>query len=236
MEISLDLSISELINRPNRFIFEGMVDGQLQRWHYPVTGEIGKVDNFQGMLCLFTPATNVKGRKTQRTVEAISLNRGKDWIGINQNRINGWIESLLRQNALSAMINTKGCSICHEVRVGDSRIDIAVDNGGRYTFLEFKTHIHGLLLSSGGMDRLPDSGEQRHGNQKNPFPNTTSRMDVRKARMSQFGEKEKERKKKQGWCTGREGCQKSHITAHLSPSPPLRALPLNFGISHRHDR
>jgi hypothetical protein len=41
----------------------------------------------------------------------------------------------------------------------------------------------------GGMDRLSDSGEQRQGNQKNAFPNTTSRMDVRKARMSLSGEK-----------------------------------------------
>jgi hypothetical protein len=32
-------------------------------------------------------------------------------------------------------------------------------------------------------------GEQRHGNQKNPFPNTTSRTDVRKARINLFGEK-----------------------------------------------
>jgi sugar fermentation stimulation protein A len=157
MEIPLDLSIGELVNRPNRFIFEGMVDGHLQRWHCPVTGKIGKVDNFQGMPCLFTPATNVKGRKTQGTVEAISLNRGKDWIGINQNRINGWIESLLRQNVLSAMINTEGCSICHEVRVGDSRIDIAVDNGETYTFLELKTPIHDLLLSSGDTFSRPSS-------------------------------------------------------------------------------
>jgi sugar fermentation stimulation protein A len=157
MEIPLCLSVGELISRPNRFIFEGIVDGQLQRWHCPVTGKIGKVDNFQGVPCLFTPAANVEKRKTQGTVEAISLNRGKDWIGINQNRINGWIESLLRQNALSAMINTEGCSICHEVRVEDSRIDIAVDNGGTCTFLELKTPIHDLLLSSGDTFSRPSS-------------------------------------------------------------------------------
>jgi hypothetical protein len=37
-------------------------------------------------------------------------------------------------------------------------------------------------------------GEQRHPNQRNPFPNTTSRMDVRKARMSLFGEKKNKKK------------------------------------------
>ncbi|MDR2776433.1 MAG: DNA/RNA nuclease SfsA [Puniceicoccales bacterium] len=157
MEISLCLSVGELVGRPNRFIFEGMVEGQSQRWHCPVTGKIGMVDNFQGMPCLFTPAANTEKRKTQGTVEAISLNHGKNWIGINQNRINGWVESLLRQNALSAMINTEGCSICHEIRVGESRIDIMVDNGGTFTFLELKTPIHDLLLSSGDTFSRPSS-------------------------------------------------------------------------------
>ncbi|MDR2628901.1 MAG: hypothetical protein LBC30_02855, partial [Puniceicoccales bacterium] len=41
MEIPLCLSVGELVSRSNRFIFEGIVDGQLQRWHCPVTGKIG---------------------------------------------------------------------------------------------------------------------------------------------------------------------------------------------------
>jgi hypothetical protein len=42
-----------------------------------------------------------------------------------------------------------------------------------------------------GIARLIREG---HGNQKNPFPNTTSRTDVRKARMSLFGAKKKQNK------------------------------------------
>ncbi|MDR2779036.1 MAG: DNA/RNA nuclease SfsA [Puniceicoccales bacterium] len=157
MEIPLCLNIGELISRPNRFIFEGIADGQLQRWHCPVTGKIGMVDDFRGMPCLFSQAVNREERKTQGTVEAISLNHGIDWIGINQNRINGWIEALLRKNAFPTMVNTVRCSIHREIKVDDSRIDILVDNGERRTFLELKTPIHDFLLSSGNSFTQPSS-------------------------------------------------------------------------------
>jgi hypothetical protein len=52
----------------------------------------------------------------------------------------------------------------------------------------------GIPRSGAGQTDCGIRGEERHGNQKNSFPNTTSRMDVRKARMSLFGEKKKKRK------------------------------------------
>jgi sugar fermentation stimulation protein A len=157
MEIPLDLSMGELVGRPNRFIFEGISGGKAQRWHCPATGKIGSIDNFRGLPCLFTPAVRGKKRSTEGTVEAISLNGGRDWIGINQNRINGWVEYLLRKNALPHMIFTEGCCLHHEVQIGDSRIDLAIENGGKCTFLELKTPIHDLLLSPGDHFTRPPS-------------------------------------------------------------------------------
>ncbi|MDR0418452.1 MAG: DNA/RNA nuclease SfsA [Puniceicoccales bacterium] len=157
MGIPLNLHIGELTNRPNRFIFEGIADGKMQRWHCPVTGKIGLVDDFRGIPCLFTPAANDGKRTTQGTVEAISINCGIDWIGINQNRINGWIEHLLRKNAFPAMIDMEGCSVHHEVKIDDSRIDLVVKNGEKCIFLELKTPIHDLLLLPGDHFSRPPS-------------------------------------------------------------------------------
>jgi sugar fermentation stimulation protein A len=157
MGIPLNLSIGELISRPNRFIFEGMVGGEIQRWHCPATGKIGLIEDFRGISCLFTPAASDGKRTTQGTVEAISLNRGIEWIGINQNRINGWIGYLLGKNAFPDMINTEGCFVQREVKIDDSRIDLVVSNGEKCTFLELKTPIHDLLLLPGDHFSRPPS-------------------------------------------------------------------------------
>jgi hypothetical protein len=50
-------------------------------------------------------------------VDAISLNCGVDWIRINQNRINEWIEQFLQKNALSNMIENAGRHVRHEVQI-----------------------------------------------------------------------------------------------------------------------
>jgi sugar fermentation stimulation protein A len=157
MEIPLNLRLGELVGRPNRFIFEGIADEKFQRWHCPATGKIGLIENFRGIPCLFTPAASDGKRTTQGTVEAISLNCGTDWIGINQNRINGWVECLLRKNAFPEMIDTAGCSVHHEVKIDDSRIDLVVENGEKCTFLELKTPIHDLLLLPGDHFSRPPS-------------------------------------------------------------------------------
>jgi sugar fermentation stimulation protein A len=157
MQIPLNLCLGEIVSRPNRFVFEGTAQGKIQRWHCPVTGKIGLIEDFRGIPCLFTPAFPNAKRTTQGTVEAISLNHGTDWIGINQNRINGWVELLLKKNALPSMINTEGCRVRHEVKIDDSRIDLAVENGEKCTFLELKTPIRDLLLSPGDHFTRPPS-------------------------------------------------------------------------------
>ncbi|MDR2341042.1 MAG: DNA/RNA nuclease SfsA [Puniceicoccales bacterium] len=156
--IRLDLKLGKLISRPNRFIFDGIVNGQKQRWHCPVTGKIGKIANFDGIPCLFTPATPSDKRLTQGTVEAIHLPEKTGWIGINQNRINGWFEEFLRRNAMLNLVNTNGCTIHHEVMAGGSRLDLVVKNGNFRTFVELKTPTHDLLLTDNARFTTPSSG------------------------------------------------------------------------------
>jgi sugar fermentation stimulation protein A len=156
-EIPLHLETGELVGRPNRFVFEGIVNGKIQRLHCPVTGKIGIGGDFNGIPFLFTPASDMKNRSTCGTVEALSINGGKDWIGINQNRINGWMESLLKQNALPLMIDSNGCTVRHEIQVDDSRIDIVVEGEKGKTFLELKTPMRDLLLQPNDRFTRPPS-------------------------------------------------------------------------------
>ncbi|MDR3117795.1 MAG: DNA/RNA nuclease SfsA [Puniceicoccales bacterium] len=146
MIIPLHLSRGTLLNRPNRFVFIGKWRGKERRWHCPVTGSIGGVKDFSGVPCLVTPRTPGADRTTEGTVEAISLDDGRSWIGINQNRINGWVEQLLLANALPDLIPCSGAAVHHEVRVGNSRLDLAVEREGRTTYLEIKTPMHDLFL------------------------------------------------------------------------------------------
>ncbi len=62
--------------------------------HFPSTGSIGSL-KFDHIPCLVSENIN-KNRKTKYTVDAISLDsmeiNNKEWIGINQSKINYYIE------------------------------------------------------------------------------------------------------------------------------------------------
>jgi sugar fermentation stimulation protein A len=158
MSIPLELACGVLLERPNRFVFLADVGKERLRLHCPVTGSIGGVKDFNGIPCLLTPAKK-KGRTTAGTVEAISLDGGKSWIGINQNRINGWMEELLRADALKKMISCKGAEISHEVCVGDSRLDLCVRHGEKRTYLELKTPMRDLIFRPDAEFQPPSSKE-----------------------------------------------------------------------------
>jgi DNA-binding sugar fermentation-stimulating protein len=116
------------------------------------------VKNFRDIPCLIQPGNPADGKRTTAgTVEAISLDGGGSWIGINQNRINGWVEQLLRINALPLLIPCDGAEIQHEVRVEKSRLDLCVTRNGKKTFLELKTPTHDLFLSSDAKFTPPSS-------------------------------------------------------------------------------
>ncbi|MDR0339978.1 MAG: DNA/RNA nuclease SfsA [Puniceicoccales bacterium] len=145
MAIRLKLQRGKLIERPNRFIFWADFKGERLRLHCPVTGSIGGVKDFHGIPCLFSPSA-AAGRRTAGTVEALSLDRCRSWIGINQNRINGWMEELLRADAMKKMVRCKGAEILHEIREGNSRLDLCVRHEERRTYLELKTPMRDLFF------------------------------------------------------------------------------------------
>ncbi len=122
-------------SRPNRFIMMVTLNEKIFKCHCPSTGRIGNIE-FKNIPCLVSKSENPE-RKTAYTVEAISLDpikkKNKKWIGINQTKVNGYVEFFLRTGQLNRMI-PKSDDIKREVTLGKSRIDFAVGN----TYLEIK--------------------------------------------------------------------------------------------------
>lgn len=129
-------------SRPNRFIMNVELEGSLVKSHCPVTGRIGNLV-FDEIPCLLSKGDS-PGRKTQFTVEAISLDpidkKGKSWVGINQTRANDYVDFFLRSGSMSS-ITGKSKTVKREIRQGDSRIDFLVNSR---VFIEVKTLLHDL--------------------------------------------------------------------------------------------
>ena len=127
-------------SRPNRFIMNVLISGVIEKCHCPSTGKIGDV-KFENVACLVSRAENPE-RKTKFTVEAFSLDRGKNWIGINQTRANEYVEFFLRTEQLKDIF--KGVDeIKREAKLGKSRIDFLINNRD---YLEVKTPLNMLLI------------------------------------------------------------------------------------------
>lgn len=122
-------------SRPNRFIMLIKLNNKTIKCHCPSTGRIGDLV-FKDIPCLLSKSTSDK-RKTDYTVEAISLDqinkKNKDWIGINQVKINKYIGFFLENNQFPKMIKAKN-NIEKEKTLRNSRIDFLIDE----TYLEIK--------------------------------------------------------------------------------------------------
>lgn len=115
-------------SRPNKFIFMVDINGTVEKCHCPTTGRIGEIE-FKNIPCLLSE--NAPGRFTRYTVEAISSDR-KNWIGINQNKANHYIEYFLKTRQLSKLAHG---SVQRERSLSFAKVDFLVGN----TYVEVKT-------------------------------------------------------------------------------------------------
>lgn len=127
-----------ILARPNRFIMD--VDfgkGAPVRCHCPAVSRIGDLD-LAGRPCLVSDSRNPR-RKLPLTVEAFSLQQPdaaeKQWIGINQNASNRYVEHFLREGAFKAITGPVD-QLRREVPLGSSRLDFLVNES---QYLEVKT-------------------------------------------------------------------------------------------------
>jgi sugar fermentation stimulation protein A len=126
------LERGKILCRPNRFIMQVEKGAEVFRCHCPSTGKVGNI-TLDGLPCLLSPSTTT-ARKTAYTVEAISLDEAKSWVGINQNAANRYIEHFFLKGLLKKIV-PGGHRILREQKIGHSKLDFKVEN----TYVEVKT-------------------------------------------------------------------------------------------------
>ena len=124
--------------RINRFIFIVELNGERVEAHCPSGGTIAGIPrkDFKSIKCLLSDHGDNTTRRTRYTVEAISLDNGHTYIGINQTASNHYVHQFLQDKNVQNTLDIDGI-VVREKKLGNSRIDFKVDN----TYIEVKTMV-----------------------------------------------------------------------------------------------
>lgn len=124
--------------RINRFIFIVELNGQKFEAHCPSGGTIAGISrkDFKDIECLMSDHGIETNRRTRYTVEAISLDDGLTYAGINQTKSNRYVEYFLQEDEVKKILQIKD-EVKREKKLGDSRIDFKTGN----CYIEVKTMV-----------------------------------------------------------------------------------------------
>ena len=124
--------------RINRFIFIVDYNGLEVEAHCPSGGTIAGIPrkNFKSIKCLISDHADKPNRRTRYTVEAISLDNGHTYMGINQTASNHYVHQFLQDEDVQSVLNING-PVAREKKLGNSRIDFKVND----TYIEVKTMV-----------------------------------------------------------------------------------------------
>ena len=124
--------------RINRFIFIIDLNGTEVEAHCPSGGTIAGIPrkSMTQLPCLLSDHGDNTTRRTRYTVEAISLDDGATYMGINQTASNHYVYQLLQDEDVQSVLSING-PVAREKKLGNSRIDFKVDN----THIEVKTMV-----------------------------------------------------------------------------------------------
>lgn len=124
--------------RINRFIFIVELNGELVEAHCPSGGTIAGIarKDFKQIPCLMSDHGDNTTRRTRYTVEAISLDNGHTYMGINQTASNHYVHQFLQDEDVQSVLNING-PVAREKKLGNSRIDFKVND----TYIEVKTMV-----------------------------------------------------------------------------------------------
>ena len=125
-------------SRINRFIFIVDYNGLEVEAHCPSGGTIAGIPrkNFKSIKCLLSDHGDNTTRRTRYTVEAISLDNGHTYMGINQTASNHYVHQFLQDEDVQSVLNING-PVTREKKLGNSRIDFKVND----TYIEVKTMV-----------------------------------------------------------------------------------------------
>lgn len=129
---------AKIKSRINRFIFIVELDGQEVEAHCPSVGTIAGISrkDFKDIECLMSDHGTDTSRRTRYTVEAISLDGGVTYAGINQTKSNRYVEYFLQDDEVKKILQIKD-EVKREKKLGDSRIDFKVGD----CYIEVKTMV-----------------------------------------------------------------------------------------------
>ena len=140
MKIKFDQKLikSTIKSRINRFIFIIEINGEEVEAHCPTGGIIASISrkDIKDLPCLVSDHGSNTSRRTRYTVEALSLDDGKTYMGINQTKSNRYVEEFLKDKEVASKLQISD-SIKREKRLGNSRIDFKVDD----CYIEVKTMV-----------------------------------------------------------------------------------------------
>lgn len=140
MKIMFDQKLikSTIKSRINRFIFIIELNGEEVEAHCPTGGIIAGISrkDIKDLPCLISDHGLNTARRTRYTVEAISLDDGKTYMGINQTKSNRYVEEFLKDKEVASKLQISD-SIKREKKLGNSRIDFRVDD----CYIEVKTMV-----------------------------------------------------------------------------------------------
>ena len=124
--------------RINRFIFIVDYNGLEVEAHCPSGGTIAGIPRklMTQLPCLISDHSDKPNRRTRYTVEAISLDNGHTYMGINQTASNHYVYQFLQDKNVQHMLDING-PVAREKKLGNSRIDFKVDD----CYLEVKTMV-----------------------------------------------------------------------------------------------
>lgn len=125
-------------SRINRFIFIVNYNGLEVEAHCPSGGTIAGIPRklMTQLPCLLSDHRDNTTRRTRYTVEAISLDNGHTYMGINQTASNHYVYQFLQNEDVQSVLNING-PVAREKKLGNSRIDFKVDD----TYIEVKTMV-----------------------------------------------------------------------------------------------
>lgn len=124
--------------RINRFIFIVDIAGSEVEAHCPSGGTIAGIPrkDFRHIKCLISDHEDKPNRRTRYTVEAVSLDNGATYMGINQTASNHYVYQLLQDENVQHELDING-PVVREKKLGDSRIDFKADDA----YIEVKTMV-----------------------------------------------------------------------------------------------
>lgn len=125
-------------SRINRFIFIVDYNGLEVEAHCPSGGAIAGIPRklMTQLPCLLSDHGDNTTRRTRYTVEAISLDNGHTYMGINQTASNHYVHQFLQNEDVQSVLNING-PVAREKKLGNSRIDFKVND----TYIEVKTMV-----------------------------------------------------------------------------------------------